>query len=111
MIFVSVVEASVPEPFATRAVSCDVVVVLVPVVVWDCPVMPKDCAPPVPRVAVWVTVMSVPTPYSDLSTSFWATLTPEDAALTAIVKPIPSARPSAMTRAWRLRLYAAPRPR
>ena len=45
---------------------------------------------------VWVTVMSVPTPYSECSTVAWAFLTPDDAAVTVITKPIPSARPRAM---------------
>ena len=49
-----------------------------------------------------VTVTSVPTPYSDFSTSDWAFFTPADAAVTVTTRPIPSARPSAMKMACRI---------
>ncbi len=64
---------------------------------------PKPVGPPEPAVGVWVTVMSVPTPYSECSTVAWASLTPEDAAVTVITRPIPRARPRAMKIAWRIR--------
>ncbi len=67
------------------------------------PRKPKPVGPPEPAVGVWVTVMSVPTPYSECSTVPWAFLTPEDAAVTVITKPIPRARPRAMNIAWRIR--------
>src|SRR5579875_3213057 len=52
---------------------------------------------PVGADGFWVTVTSVPTPYSELSTSAWAFFTPEEAADTVITRPTPSARPSAIT--------------
>ena len=61
----------------------------------------KRPGPPAPRLAAWVTVMSVPTPYRDCSTWLWAALTPAEAALTVMTRPIPTARPSATSRAWR----------
>ena len=67
------------------------------------PRKPKPAGPPDPAVGVWVTVTSVPTPYSEWSTAAWASLTPEDAAVTVITKPIPRARPRAMKIAWRIR--------
>ena len=57
---------------------------------------PKPVGPPEPAVGVWVTVMSVPTPYSECSTVAWAFLTPDEAAVTVITNPIPRARPRAM---------------
>ena len=56
-----------------------------------------------PAAGVLVTVTSVPTPYSACSTVPWAFLTPEAAAVTVITRPIPSAMPSAMNTAWRMR--------
>jgi hypothetical protein len=50
-----------------------------------------------------VTVTSVPTPYSELSTSAWAFFTPAEAALTVTTRPIPTARPKATKIAWRIR--------
>jgi len=50
-----------------------------------------------------VTVMSVPTPYNPLSTPAWAFCTPLDAAVTVTTRPTPTARPSAMNTACRLR--------
>ena len=38
--------------------------------------IPKRWGPPSPSLAVCDTVMSVPTPYSECSTSSWASLTP-----------------------------------
>ena len=66
------------------------------------PRKPNPVGPPEPAVGVWVTVMSVPTPYSECSTVAWAFLTPEEAAITVITKPIPRARPRAMKIAWRI---------
>ncbi len=56
-----------------------------------------------PALGVWVTVTSVPTPYSECSTCACASLTPDDAAVTVMTRPIPSARPRAMKIAWRIR--------
>ena len=53
--------------------------------------------------ALPVTVTSVPTPYSELSTSAWAFFTPAEAAITVTTSPTPTARPSAITMAWRIR--------
>ena len=50
-----------------------------------------------------MTVMSVPTPYSECRTEPSAFLTPVDAAVTVITSPMPSARPIAMKMAWRAR--------
>ena len=44
--------------------------------------------------ALPVTVMSVPTPYSDFSTSAWAFLTPAEAAVTVTTRPIPARDPA-----------------
>ena len=52
--------------------------------------------PPEPAVGAWVTVTSVPTPYSDLSTVPWVAETPFEAAVTVMTSPTPSASPSAM---------------
>ena len=64
---------------------------------------PIDCRNPNPNplpfepaVGALVTVMSVPTPYSECRTDDWAFLTPADAAVTVITRPIPKARPTAM---------------
>src|ERR1700722_11049691 len=51
---------------------------------------------PEPKVGAWVTVMSVPTPYSECSTADCAFFAPADAAVTMITSPTPSARPSAI---------------
>ncbi len=67
------------------------------------PRKPNPAGPPEPAAGAWVTVTSVPTPYSECSTVAWASLTPEAAAVTVITKPIPSARPRAMKIAWRIR--------
>src|SRR5262245_34723665 len=48
-----------------------------------------------------VTVTSVPTPYSECSTAAWALLTPADAAVTVTTRPTPTARPTAISSAWR----------
>ncbi len=60
------------------------------------PRKPNPAGPPEPAAGVWVTVMSVPTPYSECSTVAWASLTPADAAVTVMTKPIPRARPRAI---------------
>ena len=57
---------------------------------------------PEPRVADLVTVTSVPTPYRECRTVPCASLTPADAAVTVITRPIPTAIPKAMKLAWRL---------
>ena len=57
---------------------------------------PKPVGPPEPAVGAWVTVRSVPTPYSEWSTVAWASLTPDEAAVTVITNPIPRASPRAM---------------
>jgi len=67
------------------------------------PRKPNPAGPPEPAVGAWVTVTSVPTPYSECSTVVWAFLTPEAAAVTVITKPIPRARPRAMKIACRIR--------
>ena len=61
------------------------------------PKPPKCCGPPLPAGAVFVTVMSVPTPSKVCSTSVWAAFTPADAADTVMTSPMPMARPTAMT--------------
>ncbi len=65
--------------------------------------MPICAGPPLPISAVRVTVMSVPTPYSDCSTSSCAWPTPSAYALTATTRPTPTAKPKAVSRAWRCR--------
>src|ERR1035437_11051124 len=50
---------------------------------------------PEPRVADLVTVTSVPTPYRECRTVPCASLTPADAAVTVITRPIPTAIPKA----------------
>ena len=72
---------------------------------------PKPNEPGVtdPAVGVLVTVASVPTPYSAFSTVPWAFLTPDAAAVTVITRPMPSARPSAMNTAWRMRRLSSRR--
>src|SRR5580704_4490407 len=50
-----------------------------------------------------VTVTSVPTPYRPLRTPAWAFLTPAEAAVTVSTSPTPTARPSAMKIACRMR--------
>src|SRR5215469_9053892 len=67
-----------------------------PTVIWFLPPFPDGCG-------FFVTVTFVPTPYSELSTSPWAFFTPEEAAVTVITRPIPNARPRAMTTDWRIR--------
>ena len=66
--------------------------------------------PPEPRDGAVVTVMSVPTPYSECSTVLCAFFTPADAAVTVMTRPIPTARPSAMKHACRIRRRSS-RPR
>ncbi len=73
--------------------------------------LPTDCLKLKPNpppavllvVGALVTVMSVPTPYSECKTDAWAFLTPAAAAVTVITSPIPSASPIAMKMAWRAR--------
>src|SRR6266702_1372976 len=62
---------------------------------------PNLAGPPDPAPAAWVTVTSVPTPYSDCRTVLWAVRTPAAMADTVTTRPIPSARPSATTMACR----------
>ena len=64
---------------------------------------PNEVPPPEPLAGGCVTVMSVPTPYSVCSTVACESLTPFEAAVTVITRPTPSARPSAMRTAWRIR--------
>jgi hypothetical protein len=64
---------------------------------------PNAVPPPEPLAGGWVTVMSVPTPYSVCSTVACEAVTPAEAAVTVITRPTPSARPSAMRTAWRRR--------
>ena len=89
-------EVSVPKP-TLRSESMSILVpaagrVRVPV---D---PPNSKAPPPkePAVGVWVTVISVSSPYSECSTLVWAFLTPAESAVTVMTRPMPSARPSAM---------------
>ena len=56
-----------------------------------------------PRVGAVVTVAAVPTPYRFCSTVACAFLTPDDAAVTVITRPMPRARPREMKMAWRIR--------
>ena len=89
-----------------------------PAALWHLPLL-QICAPPGPTWNVCaplggvvpalggpgaapVTVTSVPTPYSELSTSAWAFFTPDEAAVTTTTRPIPTARPSAMNTACRI---------
>ncbi|MGH3160151.1 MAG: hypothetical protein ACRDNF_26765 [Streptosporangiaceae bacterium] len=60
------------------------------------PPKPNEPGVPEPSVGVLLTVMSVPTPYSECSTLPCAFLTPLEAEVTVMTRPIPSARPSAM---------------
>lgn len=53
--------------------------------------------------AALVTVMSVPSPYSDWRTLSWAFPMPDDTELTTMTSAIPSASPEATTRAAFLR--------
>ena len=66
---------------------------------------PAENPNPVPDPAAGdlVTVMSVPTPYSECSTVPWAFLTPVAAAVTVITSPMPRARPRAMKADCRIR--------
>ncbi len=57
---------------------------------------PKDRGVDEPAAGALVTVMSVPTPYSECSTSPWASLTPADSAVTVMTRPMPRARPTAI---------------
>ena len=70
----------------------------------------KPNGPPLPRDGALVTVMSVPTPYSECSTVPWAFFSPDDAAVTVMTSPMPTARPSAMKLACRIRRRSS-RPR
>ena len=58
---------------------------------------------PDPCFGGWVTVRSVPTPYSEFRTDTCAFCTPAAAEVTVITSPIPSASPSATNTAWRMR--------
>ncbi len=66
--------------------------------------------PPEPRDGALVTVMSVPTPYSECRTLPWASFTPDAAAVTVMTSPMPTARPRAMKTACRIRRRSS-RPR
>jgi len=59
----------------------------------------KLCGPPCESLAVCVTVMSVPTPYSECRTVSCALLTPLAYAVTATTSPTPTARPRAVSSA------------
>src|SRR5260221_8109613 len=109
--------AATPCSFATAA-TCDALIAwyceprlstVWPAALWHFPLL-HICAPPGPTWKVCaplggvpdlggpgaapVTVTSVPTPYSELSTSAWAFFTPAEAAVTVTTRPIPSARRS-----------------
>jgi hypothetical protein len=71
---------------------------------------PKWKPPELWGVAALVTVMSVPTPYKEWSTSAWAALTPAAAAVTVTTRPTPRAKPIATTLAERIRRRSS-RPR
>ena len=73
----------------------------------DCRKPNPNPLPAEPAAGVLVTVMSVPTPYSECRTDAWAFLTPADAAVTVITRPIPSARPIAMKIDCRIRLRSS----
>ena len=60
-------------------------------------------SPKEPAVGAEVTVAAVPTPYRFCSTVPCAALTPADAAVTVMTRPIPRARPREMKMAWRFR--------
>ena len=71
---------------------------------WICCRNPNEVDPPAVSFAGgWVTVTSVPTPYSACSTEAWEFFTPLEAAVTVITRPMPRARPSEMNTAWRMR--------
>jgi hypothetical protein len=77
---------------------------LVPLFCWPGGPPPtlKRVPPPEPAVGDWVTVTSVPTPYSECSTAPWLAETPSDAAVTVMTRPTPRARPAAMKIACRI---------
>ena len=83
--------------------------ILVPTAIWPCRTCWMSCRKPnavaafSPCDGAWVTVRSVPTPYSECSTVACESFTPAEAADTVMTKPTPRARPRAMTIAWRLR--------
>src|SRR5215467_3472070 len=63
----------------------------------------KPNGPPELAAGALVTVMSVPTPYSECSTAPCACATPAEAAVTVITRPIPTARPREMKITCRIR--------
>ena len=83
--------------------------IFVPAAIWPlrtcliCCLKPNVRPEPDPCFGGWVTVRSVPTPYSECSTAACAFCTPVAAEVTVMTSPIPSARPSAMKTAWRMR--------
>ena len=58
----------------------------------------KRPGPRVPGGAVWLTVMSVPTPYTDSRTSAWASRTPAEIELTRMTSEIARASPKTTMR-------------
>ena len=70
---------------------------------WSGGFMLNCCEPPWSILACCDTVMSVPTPYSDCRTWSCALLTPPAYAVTATTSATPTARPSAVSSAWRCR--------
>src|SRR6202012_4569280 len=88
---VTEVEAIEPRP-GPRSVSTSMVVPAagrVRVPVW--PRKPNEPAPPEPAVGVLVTVMSVPSPYSERSTLACGFFTPDDTDVTTTHRPVPRA--------------------
>ena len=70
---------------------------------WSGGCMLKRCGPPWSIFCCCETVMSVPTPYSDWSTWSCALPTPSAYAVTATTSATPTARPRAVSSAWRCR--------
>ena len=92
-------DVSVPRLRLTRVSA----LIFVPPFAPEFPRKPNPAGLPEPAVGDFVTVISVPTPYSACSTLPCAFLTPEDAAVTVITSPIPNARPRAIKMACRIR--------
>jgi hypothetical protein len=58
----------------------------------EVPLSLNICGPPLPALGAWVTVRSVPTPYSECSTADCAVRTPAEAAVTVITRPTSACR-------------------
>ncbi len=100
-------EPSVPRPLAEeisrfRSKCVPAAGVLLKLLVISCRIW-NPAGAPLPLAAALVTVMSVPTPYRACSTVPWASWMPDDAAVTVMTRPTPTARPRLMRTAWRSR--------